>query len=217
MEPEMIDLQIGVRSKEHLLFGVHEATGLIAGYQPAASTTDTARLAYCIRNCLLPKQSNLESLQLAGNWPVSGLFGAFNVPESLIGEFRPILRGVLKNYRIILEVRPDQASLPQLVQSTLLRVTHRMEEAFCLSQREIEYISMENPDICRRAALHGYSYWPERGFVEQITSSPAWDQYHSCHPLPSVDDYLQERLRNDFQAVGDALFACQAPSPVTQA
>jgi hypothetical protein len=210
---DLADPQTGGGTMERLLLGVHEGTGLVAGFQTASAGADTARLLFCTKNCLLPKRALLERLHLGGEWPVHGLFDAFNVPSSLVGDLEPMLFRLFNNYHIKLEIRSDQAPLPEATEATLLHVAGRMEEAFCLDEREIRDYPMITADICRRAAQHAFSYRPGRGFLEHIAWPPEWNRYRLAHPLQPVDEYLEDHIRRDFDQVAGACFTCQNPGP----
>lgn len=212
----LADPQTGRRGREHVLFGIHEMTGLVAGLYLTNPDVDAARLVYCLRDCLLPKDALLKRLQLSGNWPVCGLFDAFSVPSDFAGTLEPAVRKLLSNYQIGLELRACGGPLPKLVEATVFNVSRRIAEAFCLTPSEIDDYPMEMPDIWKRLMSHALSYRPGRGFLEHITVPSEWNLYCELHPLQPVDDYLQDSIERDFRAVGNACYVCQTPGPRRQ-
>ena len=208
---KLLDPQSELLLEESVLLGIHGGTGLVAGVQMGSRQADAGQLVQCLEQCLLPKAPQLECMRLPGHWPVSGLFDAFKVPASSVGEFEPILRRLLDNYRVRLEVRADDAPIPGLVHSTAEHVARRIEEAYCLDEYEIEHYWRAFPNVVRRATLHAFSYRPGRGFLECIASPPEWEQYCRAHPLKELDEILVSLIGRDCERVTSACQACQVP------
>jgi hypothetical protein len=209
---QLCDPQTGLEIAETILLGVHGGTGLVAGFQFASGGYDPARLIYCIKNCLLPKNDLLRLHDLDGTWPVAGSFAVFQVAESVVGDMGPLVSKLCRNLGIHLEICPDDSAMPLVVQATATAVRHRIEEAFCLSAYEIAAYPQHHPDLWRRVALNAFTYRPGRGFVEVICPPPEWENYLANRPLRPLDEYQQQELPVAFEKVAAACLICAHPS-----
>lgn len=194
------DPQSGYESEESILLGIHAGTGLIAGFQLADTGADPGRVLWCVMNCMLPKEALLRREDVPGEWAVCGNFPVFNVPADIVGDMETVLIKLCRNHGIRLDIRADNDAVPQVVLTTAVTFARRMEEAFCLDARELSHMPQRFPSVWSRAALHGFSYRPGRGFVERLCTPPEWEQYLADHPLQPLDEYRQERVKEDFDA-----------------